>query len=265
MGIRSLVIIGSNPATVSFFNDFYKNTKTKVVGLIQQFEGTVYDIESISNKEKCLPMKGREEDVLGDDWNRIYLDKTLPNIICKKGTIIKRKEWITRLNPDIIISHGPEKLPTEIINCAKFGGINIHWGISPYYRGMHTIRWPLLEGKLQYVGMTIHKLDADLDTGPIIYQGRPKLRKGLTYKQIEYMLTNIAKKKIEKCIEYIIKNPKLTNQNLLNGRHFWSKDWKQSCLEIIENQEYIDKQIQQYNQEKAILDGLVDIVNLIKR
>ena len=264
MGIRSLVIIGSNPATVSFFNDFCKNTKTKVVGLIQQFEGIVYDIESIDDKEKFIPAKGSEEDVLGDDWNRIYLNKNIPNVICKKGSIIKRKNWIERLDPDIIISHGPEKLPTEIIDCAKFGGINVHWGLSPYYRGMHTIRWPLLEEKLQYIGMTIHKLDADLDTGPIIYQGRPNLRKGLTYKQIEYMLTNIAKKKIDQCIEHVVKNPKLTDQNILSGRHFWAKDWKQSCLEVIENQAYIDKQIQQYNQEKANLDRLVKIINLIE-
>lgn len=263
MGVKSLVIIGSNPATVSFFNDFYKNTKTEIVGLIQQFEGTIYDIESIDDKESHRPPRGKEEDILGDNWNRVYLNKGTPNLICKKGTIIKRKKWIEQLNPDIIISHGPEKLPTDIINCAKFGGINIHWGLSPYYRGMHTIRWPLLEKKLQYVGLTIHKLDSDLDTGPIIYQGRPRLRKGLTYKQIEYMLTNIAKKKIEKCIDYVINNPKLSEQNLSKGRHFWAKDWKQSCLEIIENQDYIDKQIQQYNQEKSERDKLAEIINLI--
>ena len=264
MGIRSLVIIGSNPATVSFFNDFNKNTKTEVIGLIQQFEGTIYDIEKLENKKKCLPVKGKEEDILGDDWNRVYLDTNIPNIICKKGRIIKTKNWILDLNPDVIISHGPEKLPTEIINCAKFGGLNIHWGLSPYYRGMYTVRWPILEGSLEYVGLTIHKLDANLDTGPIIYQGRPELREGLCYKEIEYMLTNIAKNKIEKCIQYIVKNSNFSEQNLKTGKHFWARDWNQSNLEKIENKDYIDGQIRKYNANKAELDKTVDIVNLIE-
>ena len=47
--------------------------------------------------------------------------------------------------------------------------INIHMGISPYYRGSGCNFWALYDNNPSLVGATIHYLDEGLDSGPIIY------------------------------------------------------------------------------------------------
>tara|TARA_B100000029_G_scaffold480806_1_gene529202 strand:- start:4256 stop:5044 length:789 start_codon:yes stop_codon:yes gene_type:complete len=47
--------------------------------------------------------------------------------------------------------------------------INIHMGISPYYRGNDCNFWALYDNNPHLVGATIHHLTRGLDNGPILY------------------------------------------------------------------------------------------------
>lgn len=51
--------------------------------------------------------------------------------------------------------------------------LNLHLGLSPYYRGTGTNFYPLLNEEPEYVGATIHLLDAGIDSGPIVGHARP--------------------------------------------------------------------------------------------
>ena len=53
--------------------------------------------------------------------------------------------------------------------------VNMHLGLSPYYRGSGTNFWPFFDSKLEYVGTTIHLIEAGVDSGPIIHQCRPTI------------------------------------------------------------------------------------------
>ncbi len=53
--------------------------------------------------------------------------------------------------------------------------VNLHLGLSPYYRGTATNFFPLLNEELEYVGATIHLLDAGIDAGPILGHARPTI------------------------------------------------------------------------------------------
>jgi methionyl-tRNA formyltransferase len=81
-----------------------------------------------------------------------------------------------RLAPDAVLVFGTGLLKEELI--AAFPGriLNIHLGLSPYYRGAGTNFWPLVNGEPEYCGATIHFLDAGVDSGPIIAHVRPDLR-----------------------------------------------------------------------------------------
>ena len=80
--------------------------------------------------------------------------------------------------PDVVIVFGTGILRDELI--AAFSGriINVHLGLSPYYRGAGTNFWPLVNREPEYVGATIHYLDAGIDTGPIICHVRPAISRG---------------------------------------------------------------------------------------
>ncbi|UUO09189.1 formyl transferase [Blastopirellula sp. J2-11] len=75
------------------------------------------------------------------------------------------------LQPDVIITSGCPILKPEIFGLARLATINIHWGIAPTYRGENTFFWPLYFGDYEQVGVTIHRIDAGIDTGPILAHG----------------------------------------------------------------------------------------------
>lgn len=81
------------------------------------------------------------------------------------------------VRPDVVLVFGTGILREPLLSA--FGGriINIHLGLSPYYRGAGTNFWPLVNGEPEYVGATIHYLDAGIDTGPIISHARPSIER----------------------------------------------------------------------------------------
>jgi methionyl-tRNA formyltransferase len=58
---------------------------------------------------------------------------------------------------------------------ARRAVLNMHTGISPRYRGSDTIFWPLYNREPQWIGTTVHQLDAGIDSGPILATVRPTI------------------------------------------------------------------------------------------
>jgi methionyl-tRNA formyltransferase len=79
------------------------------------------------------------------------------------------------LNPDVVLVFGTGLLKQPLIDLFPGRILNIHLGLSPYYRGAGTNFWPLVNGEPEYCGATIHFLDAGVDTGPIIAHVRPDM------------------------------------------------------------------------------------------
>ena len=80
---------------------------------------------------------------------------------------------MSALCPDVVLVFGTGLLGANIIE--RFSGriINLHLGLSPYYRGAGTNFWPLVNREPEFVGATIHYLDSCIDTGPLIAHARP--------------------------------------------------------------------------------------------
>ena len=84
-------------------------------------------------------------------------------------------EAMRRLRPDAVLVFGTGLLTQPFIDAFDGNIINIHLGLSPYYRGAGTNFWPLVNGEPEFVGATIHYLDAGIDTGAMIAHARPEI------------------------------------------------------------------------------------------
>jgi hypothetical protein len=80
--------------------------------------------------------------------------------------------------PDAVLVFGTGLLREPLLSTFAGRIINLHLGLSPYYRGAGTNFWPLVNREPEYVGATIHYLDAGIDTGPIIAHARPDIASG---------------------------------------------------------------------------------------
>jgi len=87
-------------------------------------------------------------------------------------------EWITALEPEYLILYGSSIIRERLLTAFEGRVINMHLGLSPYYRGSGTNFWPLVEGKPELVGVTIHLATLDVDAGAILKQVRPPVSAG---------------------------------------------------------------------------------------
>lgn len=85
-------------------------------------------------------------------------------------------EMMRRLAADVVLVFGTGILKRSLIDAFDGRILNLHLGLSPYYRGAGTNFWPLVNREPEYVGATIHYLDAGIDTGPIVAHVRPDIR-----------------------------------------------------------------------------------------
>ena len=84
-------------------------------------------------------------------------------------------EMFASLQSDVLlVSHAPLLKPV-LFEQPKVATLNIHWGIAPNYCGEHTLFWPLYFRDYAQIGVTIHRIDDGIDTGPILAQGFPAM------------------------------------------------------------------------------------------
>ncbi len=82
-------------------------------------------------------------------------------------------ESIYALNPDIgIIRSYSLILPESTFSIPAKGTFNVHSGLLPEYRGANVLNWVLINGE-KISGVTIHKVTAGVDEGPVV--GRKKV------------------------------------------------------------------------------------------
>ena len=76
--------------------------------------------------------------------------------------------YFKKTSPDIfIVSSYGIIIPKPILDIPKFGAINIHPSLLPKYRGPSPVASAILDGE-KFTGVTIMKLDENMDTGPIL-------------------------------------------------------------------------------------------------
>ncbi len=89
----------------------------------------------------------------------------------------KLKDLTDFLKSDIYIVFGTSYIKGELIDfLVEKKAINIHMGVSPYYRGTDCNFWALFDNNPHLVGSTIHLLSKGLDSGPILYHAMSNLK-----------------------------------------------------------------------------------------
>lgn len=79
-------------------------------------------------------------------------------------------EVISPFKADLLISASyGEKIPSDAIRSAEYGGLNVHPSVLPRWRGADPVPWAILSGDRQ-IGVTVVTLSDKFDQGLIIAQ-----------------------------------------------------------------------------------------------
>ncbi len=81
------------------------------------------------------------------------------------------------LKSNVYVVFGSSYIKGELVDfLVKQKAINIHAGVSPYYKGTDCNFWALYDDNTHLVGTTIHLLSKGLDNGPILFHAMSNLK-----------------------------------------------------------------------------------------
>ena len=166
-----------------------------------------------------------------------FIPKTLP-VVYKEVNSNYVYDTIKKFKPDAMFVFGSSIIREPLISLLPPGSIiNLHLGISPYYRGSGTNFWPFVNNELEYLGSTILHLDSGIDTGDIICHVRPKI-------QLDDNVHSLGCKIIQSSVEYLVKIIKLLSQGKklnrvkqwdVQDRYYKTKDFDEIALSKYKN------------------------------
>ena len=190
------------------------------------------------------------------------IDKSKP-VYIKKGTINEKAnvDAIISMRPDLIISYGCSIIKSSIIHLFDKKIINIHLGLSPYYKGAGTNFWPFVNNELTFVGATFMFMDKGVDTGDIIHQIRADIRLDDNVHQIGNRLIRDMAKEL---VEVIYNFNKLDKASVFPfdkgcGKIYRMKDYTERSVQIL-NENIRKGIVTDYLQNKVRTDSMFPII-----
>lgn len=243
--------------------------KTKLVGVWR--EAKTFDpfkgVSPESEDEKIIARHFEARDRSEEKYFASNPEWRNPGLILRQvepgGINLPREIEIMReLKPDVVLVFGSGLLKIPLIEAFQGRIINMHLGLSPYYRGSGTNFWPLVNREPEYVGATIHYLDAGIDTGPILAHARPEIGLGdgphdLGNKTIQAgceMLIRTAQKHFEE-------GPLRGVTQWQKGRFYQMKDFSAEAVRTL-YQNFESGMIEEYLTQKAQRDSRLRLIGL---
>ena len=103
--------------------------------------------------------------------------------------------------PDVIaVACFPRRLRAALLDLPRLGCLNVHPSLLPLGRGPEPVFWTLRRGERR-TGVTIHRMDAGLDTGPISLQEGIAVPEGIRAPDLERHLAGIGGRLLVRAID----------------------------------------------------------------
>lgn len=105
-----------------------------------------------------------------------------PSVTVDNHNLWDCSEALEAFRPELIVVGGTRILAPHVLEIPRRGTLNAHPGLLPWLRGSSSVAWALY--KDMQVGSTVHLVEKEIDTGPIITRTPMPVHRGDTYEQI---------------------------------------------------------------------------------
>ena len=203
------------------------------------------DSKNLTEIEKHFLLRDETEKSFFPNDN-YFIPKTLP-VVYKEVNSNYVYDTIKKFKPDAMFVFGSSIIREPLISLLPPGSIiNLHLGISPYYRGSGTNFWPFVNNELSFVGATILHLDPGIDTGDIVTHVRSIIEKNDD-------VHSIGCKVIRKGSEIMIKIlDKIKEGHSINRE----KQWKVSSERYYRMKDFDEKSLKKYHENMK--NGMIE-------
>lgn len=145
-------------------------------------------------------------------------------------------DWVKDKKPKYLVLFGTSIIKDPLLGFYENKVINMHLGLSPYYRGAGTNFWPLVFNEPECVGVTVHLATLKVDAGAILGQARPDIEMGDTNHEIGNKTIVAGAQLLTRCVIDYDKGIMRAQPQTLRGRVFKNEDFKhESVLKMWKN------------------------------
>ncbi|NQX29727.1 phosphoribosylglycinamide formyltransferase [Microbacteriaceae bacterium VKM Ac-2854] len=124
----------------------------------------------------------------------------IPTFTVPPTSFATREAWgeellrqIDEWQPDLVVCAGFMRiLPGNVVSALSPNIINTHPALLPLYPGAHAVRDALAAGATE-TGVTVHVIDAGVDTGPVITQQSLTVHEGETESALHERIKTIER------------------------------------------------------------------------
>jgi methionyl-tRNA formyltransferase len=118
----------------------------------------------------------------------LHIPTIQPEKLKEPEALAQLESW----NPDVIVVAAfGQILRQKVLDLPQFGCINVHASYLPRWRGAAPIQAAILHGD-EFTGVSIMKMDAGIDTGPVLLQEKVFLAADETLSTLTTKLANLG-------------------------------------------------------------------------
>jgi len=169
-----------------------------------------------------------------------HLDKSIYSNL--NTLIIKRNElngecvlnFLKPLKADVAVIFGVDIIKDPVFSLLPKWKINIHLGLSPWYKGAATLFWPFYNLEPQYSGATLHLIAPKADAGEILHHSVPELSEEDSMHEHSARVVIKATRDLVDIVSKIELNIPLKSYKQKNsGKLFLEKEFRPEHLKVI--------------------------------
>jgi len=108
--------------------------------------------------------------------------------------------YLKKSDADVVVVNGTRIIKKDILNLIDKPFINMHVGVTPKYRGVHGAYWALVNNDFENCGVTVHLIDAGIDTGGVLHQDTITVTKADNFNTYPYLQVFAALPLMKKAI-----------------------------------------------------------------
>ncbi len=180
--MKILLLMGNHPRHRFLAEPIFKifsNIKSIVMNRESYVKGPDYNY--VDDREKKLILKhfkkrfDKEKNAFGlEDIYSLTDSKNIKHVSKKDANSSKIVNYIEKFKPNACFIIGYGIITKKFMKVLPKNTINIHLGLSPWYRGAATLFWPTYNMEPWKTGVTFHKINKFADSGDILHQCVPK-------------------------------------------------------------------------------------------
>jgi phosphoribosylglycinamide formyltransferase 1 len=167
-------------------------------------------------------------------------------------------DWISALRPDYLVVYGTGIIKDPTLSTFDGRIVNLHLGLSPYYKGAGTNFWPLAKGEPECVGATFHILTREVDAGPVLFQVRPDMEPGDDAHDIGFNVVRKAAGAFGKVLHDFFRGGVRAEPQKDGGRVWSKKDFNEAAV-LDMRRNFAEGMIPRYLADRARRDAAFPI------